>query len=321
MTHVDIPRRRVGKTLGETLAGQNPPHVSIQGNKFTLVDSANQKKPVETYDPKTGSYLDCVIIDALEVKSKIFWGPNRQFDPTNVKPPICFSNNGIAPSANAQVPQSRTCHECKWSEWGTATSFKGKGIPACSDNQNIALLVLDADMSFLLRIPPNSLKALNNYNGSFRSQTFEVDDVVTRIDFEAGELGKLRFRPISRLTEADIEKRTEVLNSGVTDALVGRGDRPYQGPIGVGQQETTDALSHYPRGKEPETPQHMFEPEAPQAKPEQKRGPGRPKRIESAPAEQASQGNGQQTPQFGIQEPSQPDPGVQKAVSDFFGQK
>src|SRR5216684_3248822 len=87
----------------------SPPYLSIEGQRFTLVDAAGEERPVTTND-EHGQYLDIAIVDTNPIRSKIYWG--RPYGTMSQDPPLCFSDNGIAPSRNASVPQHPTCGEC-----------------------------------------------------------------------------------------------------------------------------------------------------------------------------------------------------------------
>lgn len=247
MNAVNLPAHLQGHAtpdITDRLAGNlgvgSPPYISIMGNRLTLVDSAGDQEPVTTVDAKTGlPYLDACIADVGDHPSKIYYG--KPFDPnaTGYSPPDCWSDNGIAPSINATVPQSPTCASCPKAVWGSATSkVSGKGIPACSKYQKLALVLPEDDVTFLLRVPPNSLENLRAYNAKFKGQNFSIRDVLTRVSFEAGVLGTLTFVATGFIDEPTLKQRQAVLAAKGTDTLVGRGDRPHPTAGQVAQQET-----------------------------------------------------------------------------------
>ena len=79
------------------MAGALPPHVSIAGNRFTLVDAAGGKKPVETL------HLDCCIIDVADTLAKQYY--ELEYEPDAGDPPTCWSP---ARTASASARPSRT---------------------------------------------------------------------------------------------------------------------------------------------------------------------------------------------------------------------
>lgn len=205
----------------------SPPYISIMGNRFTLIDASGAEEAVATYDPQRGPYLDCAIVDAGEHMSKIFY--DKPFDPNagQYEPPPCFSDNGIGPSRNASKPQARTCAECPNNVWGSKTSaVSGKGVKACSDFQKVAVMIPGDDTVFLLRVPPASLGHLRAYLQKFVGQQADVKDVVTRLTFELGQIGMLKFDAVSFIDEGAYRQREQLYAARKTDLLVGRGDLP-----------------------------------------------------------------------------------------------
>lgn len=224
--------RGLAQSLVVNLGVGSPPFLSIMGNRFTLIDAVGSEIPVATYDPKIGPYVDCVIVDALERTSKIFY--DKPFDPSasQYEPPACWSDNGIAPSRNAATPQSRTCAECPQGAWGSKTSaVSGKGVKACADVQKIAFVYAGFEMPFLLRVPPNSRTNFRGYVHKFVGQQIDVSDVVTRITFEQGGIGTLKFEAVQYIDEATHTLCEKLLAAKATDAMIGRLDQPIQGQL------------------------------------------------------------------------------------------
>src|SRR5882672_8434174 len=92
------------------MGGVMPPHISIRGNSYTLIDGNGAQQPV-------GPLMDACVIDILGVMGKRYyeneWGPNSN------DPPDCFSTNGVGPSRESVKPQSKTCSECEWNVRGS----------------------------------------------------------------------------------------------------------------------------------------------------------------------------------------------------------
>lgn len=213
------------------LGGAAPPSLSIKGNRFTLVDANGDEDPAGDLDKASGMmFFDCVVVDALEIESKIFYA--KDFDPNaqGYAPPDCWSDNGIAPSRNASTPQSPTCAACPKAEWGSKVSrVSGKGVPACGKYQKLALYPLGDDMLFLLRVPPNSLSNLRDYLAKLKKGNEPVQNVVTRISFVKDQLGTLSFNALAYIDEPTYRAREGFYVAKAADALVGRGDVPREG--------------------------------------------------------------------------------------------
>lgn len=220
--------RNLAATASANLGTATPPYLSIQGNRFTLIDSGSNEQAVGLMDPKLGLAVDVVIIDINEHKSKTYY--DKPFDPSaaSYEAPACWSDNGVGPSRQAARPQAPTCADCPQAVWGSKISaVSGKGVQACSDGQKVALLVPQSerpDMVFLLRIPPNSLKNFRAYAEKFRGQAVDMDAVVTRLSFEAAGVGTLVFTAISYIDAPTNDIRLKALEAKATDAMIGRLD-------------------------------------------------------------------------------------------------
>ncbi len=221
--------------LGANLGTRTQPYLSIKDDRLTLVDATGDTRPVLTRDAKTGDpYIDCVIIDTGDHESKIYYG--RSYDPKaeTFSPPVCWSDNGVAPSTNCSEPQAVSCapdptgqNGCKWAVWGSGRAREGSKVvpPACAKIQKIALLIPGEEIQFLLRVPPNSLVELANYNGKFKGHGFSMPDVFTRVSLRDKTLF---FAGLGFIDEETAKLRNQVLLAKKTDALVGRGDKPRQ---------------------------------------------------------------------------------------------
>jgi hypothetical protein len=231
----------IAGALSANLGSAMPPHVSIGGGRFTLIDAGNNEIPVPTFDPAIGVYLDAAIIDVNPVMSRIYFA--GQFDPNmdGVRPD-CFSDNGIGPSVSANSPQAPTCAICPRAEW-TKVNANGKKVPWCSQKQKIALLIPGFPTLFLLAVPPNSHSYLREYVEKCKGNGVNMADLITRIFFVPGVQGTLQFQATQYIDAPTAQLRQAAYAEKKTDALVGRNDvaRPA-GVIGQGQT----ALQHIP---------------------------------------------------------------------------
>jgi hypothetical protein len=339
-------QNRVSKGLAQALSANlgvgSPPFVSIMGNRLSLIDSAGEEIPVGTYDPKLGPFLDCVIIDALERTSKIYY--DKPFDPgaSQYEPPACFSDNGVTPSRNAGKPQSSTCADCQWNAWGSKVSaISGKGVKACGDIQKIALLVPGYDMPFLLRVPPNSRTNFRGYVNKFVGQPIDVCDVTTRVSFEPGVIGTLHFDAIGYIDEAAFAQREKLSLAHATDALVGRTDLPREqalpAPVQAPQIEHSVSPASSGQQSAPFVPATSVSPAssgqvAPQpataASPSRRRRntaeaapQAQPMQAPFMPQQPVSQAPNASAAAFGMAQGAAPDPTLQNTLDNLFGKK
>jgi hypothetical protein len=273
--------RGLGASLTQGLGGaQMPAHISIKGNRFTLVDAAGNEKPHNMLD------LDVVIVDANPALSKVYYADAYDPTATEYKPPTCFSDNGIGPSSQALTPQHSNCATCPHNIWGSSTSkVTGKQTKACSDTKKLAVFVphLGQDVVFQLRIPPASLKNLKTYaqslsGNSIGDRPVEPADVVTKLTFDAQTQGVLNFAPVSFIDETVAGWIDKLDTDGRSAAIVGRTDTVHTGVLAA--QPAPQAIA--PPQPAPQPAFLQAAPASPafaQAQQEAPKGRGRPKKA------------------------------------------
>lgn len=255
---MDIFNRRERRNLIEAaqheIGGLQPPQISTRGNRFALVDASKQRFDWPAFS------IDVVVLDVNEHKSKVYW---PEFNPSDEGgPPICFSDNGVAPSTQAAQPQSPTCEACPWNVWGSAINEKtGANRKACSDRKKVAVLVLGdtAAMPYQLQIPPASLKAWSAYSSQVaamhvpgQNSKADLDYVITRVSFVPNKTGELSFQCVGWISsvqqtenggfsiandgqrvlmaadrgQAIAAYMDRIIDGKLTDMIVGRLDKP-----------------------------------------------------------------------------------------------
>lgn len=193
-----------------------PPHLSIADNRFTLIDASGNEKLIPTH------HFDIVMLGANSNTSRVFYDPSKPFDPrgTDNGPPLCFSDNGVGPSVNAQEPQSHLCQLCPNAAWNSAVSrVTGKGVPACSTGKKIAFIVPGDpdDIVYFMRVPPASLKNLASYINALKPHSTEAYEIVTRLHFESQ--GILKFTPVDFIDEDSFNRQQRAFGEGSTGII------------------------------------------------------------------------------------------------------
>jgi hypothetical protein len=333
-----LKNRRSQAVAVEVAAGlgsAQPPHISILGGRFTLVDAAGNKKPLDT------TYLDCIIIDGQKGRSRTFWGVGAVFEGDSSGPPLCFSDNNIGPSSLSQEPQSSTCAMCPMARFDSDVSkMTGKPVPACKVLKKLAVLLPSFAFPFQLRVPVMSHSSLATYSNEFKAGDADVSDVVTRITFVEGKTGELNFdfadfgqEDLPYIDETAMTLRDDILESKKTDVLVGRNDVPWSGALPASKEQAVLAPPK-PAAQAASTPRPT---PAPQPRPAfgatgaageaPKRGRGRPAGSTKPPAPSfapAKKDNIEtgvtqsESPSFGIQEGAEPDTELSAALDEVF---
>jgi hypothetical protein len=314
----------VGKKLAGSLGAGSPARLSILGGRFTLKDSAGSELPVETLEQGV-PYVDVVIVDALERRSKLFFA--NTYDGSGI-PPDCFSDNGVAPSRQAQSPQHTTCSGCPKNEWTEVSKTDpSKRRKACSDYQKLGILVPPHQGIYLFMVPPNSLKGLRDYMTKFGSHEMDPSDVITRVSFAKGVLGTLTFRGIDLIKPDVAMRRNELLEAHAADQMLGRMDQPITGAVpaitsSVPVQESgfkieaLGPMTTYPASETVisalPTAQISPHPEHPTLAIPASRRPGRPRKAA------ASEGNGAPPQAPFPTEASKPASAIEETLNDIF---
>jgi len=273
MTNVNLPAYlqnsrapRLAERSTEGMGSALPPHISIRGNRFTLVDQSGAERPVETL------YLDVCIADISDHMNKLYYGKDYSADSND--PPLCFSANGTAPSKEAMQPQSSLCSQCQWNIRGSATSkLSGQPIKACRDEKWLAVLVSGHKIIWQFRVTPGSFRNWKAYGEKFKNQPFDMKDVMTRLQFEADANGVITFQPTAFIDEPTAKMREEAFTTKATDLIVGRLDQPIGALPLSPNRELLETTTRQALGLQPTPTQEPI-----------KRTRGRPKAQEAAPS-------------------------------------
>lgn len=269
-------RRAVTAAMTEGLSFQ-PPRISINNSMFTLIDRAGNEMQCNLVDPQLGRYLDVIIAGANSNKSKIFY--DGDWTPNSTEPPVCWSDNGVAPSTGAQTPQNATCNGCEWNKIGSDTSKRtGKGIKACQDRKKLACFVVGMPMTDLyqFQVTPGALKELGAYgkwvsgHPSRSGQgAADVSEVITRLYFVQGAVGVVGFAAVGPIDDQqDLAIEHAWTNNRVAE-ITGSNDMPIQGllPAPQAQQQLAPPVQREVQRLEPPAQQQWAPPVAAQPAP------------------------------------------------------
>jgi hypothetical protein len=234
------------KLADQSVAGMGsalPPHISIQGNSFTLIDITGAALPI-------GPQMDCIVVDVSNHMCKRYyendWGPNSD------SPPDCWSSNGIGPSRESAKPQAVRCDQCQWNVRGSDTSkMSGKPIKACRDEKWLAVIPSQKiDMAFRFVLPPGSFKNWASFVEKFKNTQLDIVDVIMRVTFQPQVTGVMVFDIVDYIPEQFVGLRNQ-MKADKGDLLVGRTDVPVTAQIAA-QPQTTAAVLPNPGFVQPQ---------------------------------------------------------------------
>lgn len=204
-------------------AGGGFPIISIKGKVFTEVRDGERKIIPNPKDPESpATYIEVVLVKVNKNKSKV-WYAQGYDEKAEQKKPDCYSTDGIAPSPDAEKPQSKTCATCKHNEFGSKITDAGKKAKACADSVRVAIAKPDMlNDPYLLRVPAASMRGLGEYGQMLAKRGVAYNMAVTRISFDQAEATpKLLYKPVGLLDEASYEKVQEMMDTDVVKNILG----------------------------------------------------------------------------------------------------
>ncbi len=209
--------------------GAGFPSISINGKVFHLKRGGERtliENPKEPGAPATS--LDIVILKANPTLSKLYY--KSGYVEGSEDKPVCYSDDGIAPAADAEEPQSQKCATCPHAQWGAKITDTGKKAKECQDSRRIAVAPLgNLEDAMLLRVPAASLKPLKLYGDEVKKRGLRYFAVGTKIGFDhAVAHPLLTFRPLGALPETMLRQVAEMMNSDLVSSILGMDVTPVQ---------------------------------------------------------------------------------------------
>ena len=188
------------------------PVVSIKGKVFHVQRGDERQlvtKPGD--DEEAAGSLEVVILSANPNKSKVYY--DGGYTEGSTDKPVCYSNDGIAPAADAEDPQSKKCATCPHNQWGSRISDNGNKVKACTDSMRLAIAPAgQINDPMLIRVPAASLKTLGSYGSQLAKRGVGPEDVITKIGFDYSVAHPaLTFKAVRFVDEAEAAEIEQVL--------------------------------------------------------------------------------------------------------------
>lgn len=201
------------------------PTVSIKGKVFHL--KRGDEKTMITKpgtDDEPASSLEVVILKAGpagDKLSKVYY--EGGYTEGSDDKPLCYSNDGIAPSANSQKPQCKTCAACPHNAWGSKITEEGKKGKQCADSKRLAIAPAgQINDPMLLRVPAASLKALTVFGQTLAKRGVPYQAVVAKIGFDYSVAHPaLTFKPVGFVDQETLGEVKEMIESDLVKRICG----------------------------------------------------------------------------------------------------
>ena len=189
--------------------GQSYGVISYKGKVWSVRHRGVRKNVVRPDDGTPSSYLDVIILNAADHKSKSYY---QDFVDGDSAPPLCSAMDGITPDRGVPQKQAESCALCPRNEWKLMPN--GKKGRDCTDYKRLAVLLLPNVSRALfgeplmepifLRVPPASLNALAQMGEQMDSRGYPYYSYITRISFDPNEAHpKMVFKGLQPLTDAE----------------------------------------------------------------------------------------------------------------------
>jgi hypothetical protein len=171
----------------------------VEGGERTLITIGEGRN---ANDPAAS--LEAVILLANPALNKVYYPDG--YEEGSTERPLCHSDDGVVPAADAQEKQSKSCGVCPYNEWGSKISDTGSRGKACADSRRMAIASPDdLDTPMLLRCPAASLKTLLSYGQQLDKRGWPYFALVTRIGFDSSlAYPALTFTPERWLDEDEL---------------------------------------------------------------------------------------------------------------------
>jgi hypothetical protein len=189
------------------------PVVSIKGKSFHVQRGDERTlvtKPGD--DDEAAGSLEVVVLATNPNKSKVYY--DHGYEEGSTAKPSCYSNDGIAPAADAEDPQSTKCATCPHNQWGSRITDSGGKGKACSDSMRLAIAPAgQLNDPMLIRVPAASLKTLGSYGAQLAKRGVEPKHVVTKIGFDYSVAHPaLTFKAVRFVEEDELSEIEQVLS-------------------------------------------------------------------------------------------------------------
>lgn len=127
-----------------------------------------------------------------------------EFDPDQRQSPLCYAystgaeDEVMAPHKSAKEPQAKTCEDCDFNKWGSASKGKGK---ACRESVRVAVLPVGKDLSkqstWHCRIPITSVPDFKTYAGEILGMGKALHEAVAELSVtpDAKTFFKIHWQP------------------------------------------------------------------------------------------------------------------------------
>lgn len=223
------------------------PVLSIKGKVFTLVKDGERKVLTRPDDPDEVAQSITLTVVRANTKSRVFYAKAYSEDDSEAARPSCYSQDGVAPAADAMSPQANKCQLCPHAVWGSKAGDTGKGT-ACTVNTRLAVVDPDVASSgdnlepYLLRVPAGSRTNFADVVKAAKSRGIPYNALALKVGFDpTAPAPKLTFKLIGLADDAAYERINALYSSDTVLEIVGQTPQGAPAPIAIEAPSVTEA--------------------------------------------------------------------------------
>ena len=218
---VDLPKTR----LGDGIEGGMPwKRIAYRGKDWAVRDGSVSDPLMRIVDGQRekNPNLDVVILKAANHPTRRWYA--KGYEENDASPPDCYSTRGFKPDDGSTMKQDegKGCLNCRWSAFGSKEGSKGK---ACAEYKTLAVVPVGDILNTInrgpmqLQVPPNSLKALKNYDALLAANGAHYAQVWTRVTFAEG-LFEFDFDAKGFLDDVQASQAVTALQNPMVDRIL-----------------------------------------------------------------------------------------------------
>lgn len=200
------------------------PVISIEGKNWSIKRGDTKeiiRRPNVDGELEPARSIEVVILRANKGTAKVFYA--KKYTPGSVEKPDCYSNDGVAPAADAANAQAKKCAACPHNQWGSRITDEGKKAKACSDVKRLAVAAPDAlNDPMLLRVPATSLGNWDEFVKFVAGRGYAPIQCKTRISFDPEATHQLlQFKPLGVFGDDVVAEAVQVASTQTVEDIVG----------------------------------------------------------------------------------------------------
>lgn len=209
------------------------PVLSIKGKVFTLVKDGERKVLTRADDPEEAvQFLNLSVVRA-NTKSRVFYAKAYvEGSEGDAAKPDCYSNDGVAPGADARAPQAKKCQLCPHAVWESKKNPDGSAAKGTACTVNTRLSVIDPDHivgvekpePYLLRVPAGSRANFADVVKTAEARGIPYNALAIKVGFDKeAPSPKLTFKIVGLLSDPAFEVASTLYEDDVVKEMVGLG--------------------------------------------------------------------------------------------------